>query len=220
MGKINCRGHENRIMLCKQYVIKPEFRIKMLKGIVASDSGGRITDELYIFSAYDHNHVFVDKIICGEPTAKDFLSIIREPKPALFNMLKLTKKTAERTDITISYKKTASSVPEIPTNADTKTWHPVNKALYEAIMILIVVWQDTSGDSLLFREMRKCCKYPDKYPFDDRLIRFNTILSKDRRKTLANILESLKKEGNEIRDFDLKLLHEAVLKTGAESHIL
>lgn len=87
-------------------------------------------------------------------------------------------------------------------------------------MILIVVWQDTSGDSLLFREMRKCCKYPDKYPFDDRLIRFNTILSKDRRKTLANILESLKKEGNEIRDFDLKLLHEAVLKTGAESPIL
>ena len=66
MGKINCRGHENRITLCEQYTIKPEFRVKMLKGIVISDAGGRITDELYIFSAYDKKTgEFYDKITCG-----------------------------------------------------------------------------------------------------------------------------------------------------------
>lgn len=220
MGKINCRGHENRIELCRQYVIKPEFRIKMLKGIAVSDAGGRITDELYIFSAYDQDQNFVDKITCGEPTARDFLSITGEPRPALFNMLKPAKSTPKTTDKKTSTQNQSEPDTKPAQQKDTTTWHPVNKALYEAIMILIVVWQDTSGDSLLFREMRKCCKYPDKYPFSDRLIRFNTIISKDRRKTLAGILASLKKEGNELRDFDLQLLHEAVQKTGVESHIL
>ena len=223
MGKINCRGHENRIELCNHYIIKPEFRIKMLKGIVVSDAGGRITDELYIFSAYDkQTGEFYDKITCGEPTAKDFLLITGDKKPELFNMLKAQKKnleaknpqTIEKTNQ--SKKKTARNVQ---VDTDILNWHPVNRALYEALMVLIVVWNDTSGDSLLFRELKKCTKYPDKYPYSDRLMRLNTMLSKDRRKTLANILESLKKSGNDLKDFDLELLHEAVEKTGVKSNI-
>ena len=85
-------------------------------------------------------------------------------------------------------------------------------------MILIVVWSDTSGDSILVKELRKCTKYPDKYPYSDRLMHLNTMISKDYRKTLVNILDSLKKAGNNLKDFDLELLHEAVLKTGVKSH--
>ena len=51
MGKISCRGHENRINLCKLYDIRVELRMKMLSGIVKSDAGAIISDELYIFSA-------------------------------------------------------------------------------------------------------------------------------------------------------------------------
>lgn len=222
MGKINCRGHENRISLCEHYIIKPEFRIKMLKGIVISDAGGRITDELYIFSAYDKiTGKYFDKITCGETTAKDFLSITGEKRPQLFNMLKPAKRDSNCRN-NKQFEKNVSVTREYaaPYSADTTKWHPVNRALYEALMILILVWSDTSGDSILFKELRKCTKYPDKYPYSDRLMRLNTMISKDYRKTLANILDSLKKAGNNLKDFDLELLHEAVLKTGVKSHIM
>ena len=221
MAKIGCRGHENRVSLCDLYTIKPEFRVKMLKGIVISDAGGRITDELYIFSAYDKKTgEFYGKITCGEPTARDFLLITGEKKPELFNMLKTTKKKSETKDRKASEKKPAL-VKDAARSVQVETldWHPVNRVLYEALMILILVWNDTSGDSLLFRELKKCTKYPDKYPYSDRLMRLNTMLSKDYRKTLANILESLRKSGNDLKEFDLELLHEAVEKTGVKSNI-
>ena len=149
MGKINCRGHEKRIALCELYDIKPEFRIKQLSGITISDSGGRITDELFIFSAFSkQDGSFYDKIICGEPTAKDFLMITGADRPPLFNMLKsVSKPTKEK-----SSKEKKSSSPSESTNApmyskeDFSEWHPVNKALYNAIMILIICWGDVSGD--------------------------------------------------------------------------
>ena len=219
MGKINCRGHENRITLCEQYTIKPEFRVKMLKGIVISDAGGRITDELYIFSAYDKKTgEFYDKITCGEPTAKDFLLITGEKKPELFNMLKTTKKESEAKERKEPKKPSALKKDAARSvQVETLDWHPVNRVLYEALMVLILVWNDTSGDS--FRELKKCTKSPDKYPYSDRLMRLNTLLSKDYRKTLANILESLRKSGNDLKEFDLELLHEAVEKTGVKSNI-
>lgn len=222
MGKINCRGHLNRVNLCKIYDIMPAFRVKLLKGIFSSDAGGKITDELYIFSAYDkETGEYYDKITCGEPTARDFLLITGEKRPELFNMLKPVKKTTSTsekrsTEKKISEKKT--SAPNVQT--DTINWHPVNRALYEGIMVLILVWQDTNGDSLLFRELRKCIKYPDRYPFPDRLIRFNSIVSKDHRKTLANILKSLETAGNDLKDFDLEILHDAVLRAGVKSYIM
>lgn len=221
MEKINCRGHENRIELCKKFIIKPQFRIKILKGIVISDAGGRISNELYVFSAYNKtDNSFYGKITCGETVAKDFLEITGEHKPSLFNMLKPVKRTADSNSLKKAALNKTQAERKTTVTVNTTNWHPVNRALYEAIMILIIVWQDTSGDSLLFREMNKCCKYPDKYPYSDRLIRVNTMISKDRRKTLANILDSLKRAGNDLRDFDLSLLHDAVLKTGVESHIL
>jgi len=222
MGKINCRGHENRISLCRQYKIVPEFRVKLLKGIVVSDSGGRITDELYIFSAYDQDEKFVDKIICGEPTAKDFLTLTGMDRPPLFNMLKTSPRSQNKSSEGVKkvVERAKNSQNPLYSKEDFSDWNPVNKALYEAIAILILVWQDTSGDSLLFRELRKCTRYPDKYPYSDRLMRLNTMLSKDYRGSLANILDSLKKAGNNLKEFDLQLLHDAVLKCGVESHIL
>lgn len=225
MGKINCRGHEKRIALCELYDIKPEFRIKQLSGITISDSGGRITDELYIFSAFSkQDGSFYDKIICGEPTAKDFLMITGADRPPLFNMLKsVSKPTKEK-----SSKEKKSSSPSESTNApmyskeDFSEWHPVNKALYNAIMILIICWGDVSGDSVLFKQRNRCIRYKGFYPYSDRIMSVNTMIGKSRHRTLAGILEYLKEKGNDIKDFtpELELLHEAVLKCGVASNIM
>lgn len=223
MGKINCRGHENRLNLCERYDIKAELRMKMISGIIKSDTGAIVSDELYIFSAYKKSDgSFYDKIMCGEKAAKDFLVITGQNRPPLFNILKSPHPavSGEKPCSTSHKSQKAPVNPIFHASTEKIDWHPVNKSLYEAIVTMIVVWQDTEGDSILFKEMRKCLKYPDKYPFSDRLMRINSIIGKDRRKTLFNILESLKKAGNDIRDFDLQLLHEAVEKTGVKSNIM
>lgn len=224
MGKINCRGHENRVKLCEQFDIRAAFRIKMIKGLVVSDAGGRITDELYVFSAYEKDSgKFYDKITCGEQVAKDFLLITGEKRPELFNILKSSKIDTVNTRKDAAEKEPKNEKATVR-NVQTESivWHPVNRALYETILIMILVWNDLNidGNSILFKQLQKCVRYPDKYPFSDRIMSVNTIIGKDKRKTLANILDSLKAAGNELRDFDLELLHEAVLKTGVKSNIL
>ena len=224
MGKINCRGHEKRVAICELYDIKPEFRIKQLSGITISDAGGRITDELYIFSAYSkQDGNFYDKIICGEPTAKDFLEITGAERPPLFNMLKSVSKPAKEKSSAERKERKPSETNKTPmySKEDFSEWHPVNKALYDAIMILIIVFNDTTGDSVLFRQREKCIRYKTFYPYSDRLMAVNTIIGKCRQKTLKGILEYLKKKGNDIKDFDnLELLHEAILKCDVKSNIL
>lgn len=218
MGKINCRGHENRRNLVSEYRIVPELRVKMIKGIIVSDAGGRVTDELYVFSVYKKaDGTFYDKILCGEHSAKDFLSLTGEKRPPIFNILKSPRSTNSNRSTGVF---PSVAEPNSVTYKNTITWHPVNKVLYDAVMIMLLVWNDTSGNSILFREMHKCLKYPDKYPYSDRLRRVNSIISKDKRGTLANILKDLENAGNELREFDLKTLHEAVEKTGVKSYIL
>lgn len=223
MGKINCRGHENRVNLIKEFEIFPELRMKMMTGIVMSDAGARISDELYIFSVYKKSDgTYYDKILCGEHVAKDFLLLTGERRPPIFNILKSSHSAAssKQSNSSLSNTKNSSVASISPAQKDKIEWHPVNKLLYEAVMIMILVWQDTNGDSILFKELRKCLKYPDKYPFSDRLIRINSIIGKDKRKNLFSILRDLEKAGNEIREFDLALLHEAVEKTGVKSNIM
>lgn len=228
MEKINCRGHHTRVELCEKYIITPEFRTKLLRGVssaaIASDAGGKIVDEYYLFSvrertSQDDTGSFVAQIICGERAASDFLKITGSKKPPLFQLLRPSS-ASEKTTLKKSCHSQASTEAKPNDTENSIAWHPVNQQLYDAIRILLLVWGDLSSTSVLFKAMKKCETYPSFYPFPDRLRSFNSCVKKDKRKTLENILWDLKKSNPDLRDFDFHLLHEAVIRAGAKSFIL
>ena len=86
---MNCRGHEKRKSIVRDYQVKPEAHVKLLPNkIIKSDAGGNIENEYYLFSARKKGGNRTELIQCGMGAARDFLVLLNHPGLPLFNPLK------------------------------------------------------------------------------------------------------------------------------------
>lgn len=185
---MNCRGHETRQRIVKDYEVQPEAHIKLLAN-QQSDAGATIEDEYYVFSAKHKTDGKKEVIHCGMGAARDFLALINHKGLPLFNPL------IGNTHMNIR--------PECDNkeilNSQNEQWNKTAKQLYNAIMWLIILW-DAKPGTPLFDFKDEVCKYKNSEPFDNRIKRVNTTIKNGGKgKTLTEMINGYRTD-NDIRD--------------------
>ena len=85
---MNCRGHETRQRIVRDFEVQPEAHIKLLENQQKhSDAGATIEDEYYVFRAESKIDGKKEVIQCGMGAARDFLELINHKGLPLFNPL-------------------------------------------------------------------------------------------------------------------------------------
>ncbi|MFU9975200.1 hypothetical protein ACNF5K_05010 [Fannyhessea vaginae] len=187
---MNCRGHETRQRIVKDYEVQPEAHIKLLANQQKhSDAGATIEDEYYVFSAKHKTDGKKEVIHCGMGAARDFLALINHKGLPLFNPL------IGNTHMNIR--------PECDNkeilNSQNEQWNKTAKQLYNAIMWLIILW-DAKPGTPLFDFKDHVCKYKNSEPFDNRIKRVNTTIKNGGKgKTLTEMINGYRTD-NDIRD--------------------
>ena len=186
---MNCRGHETRQRIVRDYKVQPEAHIKLLANQQKhSDAGATIEDEYYIFSAKCKANGKKEFIQCGMGAARDFLELINHKGLPLFNPL--VGKT--HVDDRQGYDNRGSE------NSQTEKWNETAKQLYNAIMWLIILW-DAKPDTPLFDFKDEVIKYKTYEPFESRIKRVNsTIKNGSKGKTLTEMIDDYRSD-NDIR---------------------
>lgn len=187
---MNCRGHETRQRIVKDYEVQPEAHIKLLANQQKhSDAGATIEDEYYVFSAKHKTDGKKEVIHCGMGAARDYLALINHKGLPLFNPL------IGNTHMNIR--------PECDNkeilNSQNEQWNKTAKQLYNAIMWLIILW-DAKPGTPLFDFKDHVCKYKNSEPFDNRIKRVNTTIKNGGKgKTLTEMINGYRTD-NDIRD--------------------
>ena len=186
---MNCRGHETRQRIVRDYEVQPKAHIKLLANQQKhSDAGAIIEDEYYIFSS---NH----KTICNKEfiqfvmgAARDFLVLINHEGLPLFNPLMGEPDVNKRQE----YNNKGSG------NLQPKKWNKTAKQLYNAIMWLIILW-DAKPDTPLFDFKDEVIKYKTYEPFESKIKRVNTTIKNGSKgKTLTEMIDGYRAD-NDIR---------------------
>lgn len=190
-----CRSSEVRVRLVQEYDIKPIAHVRLLNGQERrSCTGDLLTDSYYCFSYRKKNSDVTGTFLCGTYAASHFLDLLHHPKLPLFDPL-----TSENVG-------TGSSSGS--NDSDKKdAWHPAAKQLYNAINLLVICWGIAPGNALQDIKV-KLEKYRGREPFLSQVKGINTIISRDKRgRTLRQMLDELRLNNNNIRDFDFNLLN-------------
>ena len=197
-----CRNHDKRIYLCEKYNIIPKIRIKLLNNqIIPSDAGGNIKDEYVIFTVEENNKI-IDTIRVGTITAIDFCNITKKQLPKLFNPL-----VFEYSNNDINNKHIY--------NSNNEKENETNIQLYNAIMLLIIIYKAKANTPLYFilDELNK--RMYDK-PNLKLVKSVNTIIKKSG-KTLKEMINDLAKNNN-IKDYKFNLLIDMLNKNNIEQY--
>ena len=186
---MNCRGHETRQRIVRDYKVQPEAHIKLLANQQKhSDAGAIIEDEYYIFSAKHKTNGKKEVIQCGMGAARDFLALINHEGLPLFNPLMGEPNVNKRQE----YNNKGSGYLQ------SKKWNKTAKQLYNAIMWLIILW-DAKPDTPLFDFKDEVIKYKTYEPFESRIKRVNsTIKNGSKGKTLTEMIDDYRSD-NDIR---------------------
>ena len=186
---MNCRGHETRQRIVRDYKVQPEAHIKLLENQQKhSDAGAIIEDEYYIFSAKHKTNGKKEVIQCGMGAARDFLALINHEGLPLFNPLMGEPDVNQRQE----YNNKGSGYLQ------SKKWNKTAKQLYNAIMWLIILW-DAKLDTPLFDFKDEVIKYKTYEPFESRIKRVNsTIKNGSKGKTLTEMIDDYRSD-NDIR---------------------
>ena len=187
---MNCRGHETRQRIVRDYEVQPEAHIKLLANQHKhSDAGATIVDEYYVFSAKHKTDGNKEVIQCGMGAARDFLALINHKGLSLFNPL------IGNTHMNIRPGCANKGI----LNSQTENWNETAKQLYNAIMWLIILW-DAKPETPLFDFKDEVCKYKNLEPFDKRIKRVNTTIKNGGKgKTLTEMINGYRTD-NDIRD--------------------
>ena len=122
---MNCRNHQTRIKIARDYKINVIVHLKVLNGeTIKSDAGGDITDSYVVFECENIENGEKERICCGVPSAKDLCLLAKKDMPELFNPLK--SEIQDQNDI-LTNDTTKDSI-------NRKKWNPTAKQLYNAIM--------------------------------------------------------------------------------------
>ena len=186
---MNCRGHETRQRIVRDYEVQPEAHIKLLANQQKhSDAGATIEDEYYIFSAKHKIYDTKEVIQCGMGAARDFLALINHDGLPLFNPLVGETDVNNRQE----YNKRGSG------NLQSEKWNETAKQLYNAIMWLIILW-DAKPDTPLFDFKDEVIKYKTHEPFESKIKRVNTAIKNGSKgKTLTEMIDGYRAD-NDIR---------------------
>ena len=186
---MNCRGHETRQRIVRDYKVQPEAHIKLLASQQKhSDAGATIEDEYYIFSAKHKTNGKKEVIQCGMGAARDFLALINHDGLPLFNPLVGETDVNNRQE----YNKRGSG------NLQSEKWNGTAKQLYNAIMWLIILW-DAKPDTPLFDFKDEVIKYKTHEPFESKIKRVNTTIKNGSKgKTLTEMIDGYRAD-NDIR---------------------
>ena len=186
---MNCRGHETRQRIVRDYKVQPEAHIKLLANQQKhSDAGAIIEDEYYIFSAKHKTNGKKEVIQCGMGAARDFLALINHEGLPLFNPLMGEPDVNQRQE----YNNKGSGYLQ------SKKWNKTAKQLYNAIMWLIILWK-SKPDTPLFDFKDEVIKYKTYEPFESRIKRVNsTIKNGSKGKTLTEMIDDYRSD-NDIR---------------------
>ena len=187
---MNCRGHETRQRIVRDYEVQPEVHIKLLANKQKnSDAGATIEDEYYIFSAKHKTDGKKEVIQCGMGAARDFLELINHKGLPLFNPLVDVPHVNNRQE----YYNRGSG------NLQSEKWNETAKQLYNAIMWLIILW-DAKPNTPLFDFKDEVIKYKKCEPFGSKIKRVNTIIKNGSKgKTLTEMINGYRADNN-IRD--------------------
>lgn len=187
---MNCRGHETRQRIVRDYEVQPEAHSRLLANQQKhSDAGATIKDEYYVFSAKCKSNGKKEIIQCGMCAARDFLKLINHKGLPLFNPLAGNIHANNRTE----------RVNGGIVNLYNENWNETAKQLYNAIMWLIILW-DAKPDTPLFDFRNEVIRYKNCEPFDSKIKRVNTAVKNGGKgKTLTDIINDYR-EDNDIRD--------------------
>lgn len=188
---MNCRGHETRQRIAKDYEVEPKAHIKLLASQQKhSDAGAIIEDEYYIFSAKSKSDGKKEIIQCGMVAAIDLLTLINHKGLPIFNPLESESNTGN----------SRGNGGNIGINrSQNEKWDATAKQLYNAIMWLIVLW-DAKPNTPLFDFKDEVVKYKSFEPFDNRIKRVNTAIKNGgKNRTLTDMINEYR-EYNDIRN--------------------
>lgn len=198
---MKCRGHETRIQICKENVIEPVAHLMLLSGRVKrSDAEAEIKNDYYIFQCTHKLNGTKEIIQCGMGAATDFLKILNKDGIPIFNPL------LSQGNVNTTRRKSFAGNKEA-----NEKWNPAAKQLYDAIMLLIIEWDDHNPDSLLFSLKEEITEDNCREPQKRKIKAVNTIISKDSKKrTLSQIVSDMKKD-DAIKEFCFDLLEKILL---------
>lgn len=206
---MNCRGHEKRKSIVRDYQVKPEAHVKLLPNkIIKSDAGGNIENEYYLFSARKKGGNRTELIQCGMGAARDFLVLLNHPGLPLFNPLKSDESHREL------------SGTQATVNArDKEKWNETAKQLYNAIMWLFILW-DVKPNTPLFNIKDEVIQNKNNEPSLRIIKSVNTMIRNgEKGEKLTNIIDACDRNKNIInskRNFTLlkKKIEEIVNQDG------
>jgi len=206
INMFNCRGEKCREEKVKEYEIIPLSHSKLLIGQQKkSCTGDILTDSYYLFE-YKKKIDPSDTggFYCGSHAAKHFLQLINHPGLPLFNPL---------SQLGVTNAQTVSSYSSVK-----KKWDPKAKELYDAINLLIICW-DTPIYGALAKIKAGLEKFPDKEPFDKKILFVNNVIKKDARKrVLTQMLNDLRNLNPSLRQFTFNQLNAVLNSKNVDSY--
>lgn len=205
---LDCRGKRNRKSIVQNYDIEPVSNIKLLKGQSdKSDAGYPLIDHYYVFSYKKKGSDDpLQTLICGSHVAKHFSELIDKKLPSLFNPL-----------IMETVVNNGNLSEGLSGEVKDKT-HPETKLLCNAIDLLIACWGTRIYGPLLDIRVKKRIYNYRPPSFHDVNFLNTYVLAKDSQKrSLQDMVQELRKNGNKIREFDFNPLSEILTSKGVNS---
>ncbi len=204
---MNCRGHDKRVDIVKNYNVIPVAHLKLLNGQEKhSDAGATITDDYYVFKLESKNSTFkIETITCGIEAANDFLRLIHHDVLPIFNPL-----------ITENDNRINGNDNSHVMNLNCKD-RTARQLLNSINWIILII--DAKPNTPIYAIKNECEHHMDKEPALPIVKSVNTIIKKCfNNETLTTQINQLK-EKNKIREniCDFSLLEKILLSNNEES---
>lgn len=209
---MNCRGHERRIKIVKNWEVTPLAHIKLLDGSeIRSDAGNDITDSYYLFQCANKMTGVSDSIRCGRAVAEDFCNLTGSMMPKYFNPLRVE---GDGKSQTIGY--SSSTIQE------EAGWHPMRVQLYHAIMLIIVAWNAKPGTPL-YSVLKRVVNgnFLARPPREGDIKAVNTIL-KHGKTTISQVIQQIEVLANnkKMKNYQFDMLNEKLDFLGIDSRFV
>ncbi|NFN93630.1 hypothetical protein FDB28_05890 [Clostridium botulinum] len=202
---LDCMGKERRKQIAEEYDIKLIIYAKLLNGVTKqSDAHRIIKDTYYQFQCTlksDKN--IIKAITCGSGAGEHLIELANIDKPQIFNPL--------RNELT------GGGGGENVGNGTKKKWDPLAKELYNAIRWLICCWDVVPYGKLL--DIKDDIEKFRNEPYMWKIKFVNNTISKDSKgRTVSEMIEEVKNNSNEIRNFDFELINKKLKENNIKSY--
>ena len=201
---MNCRGHNQRILIVQNWNINPNVHMKLLNNQhVISDAGGsKITDSYVLFKcSRKDNSSIIDTICCSPTTARDLCQLSHQTMPSFFNPLHQN-----------------GEGHGIGGNHPHQSWNQCRKQLYNIVLLLIAYFGSDKTNTPLYDIKIKLEEYTSFPPFFSYIKSVNTIIGNTKHGKFTNIINYLTENNNNLRNFPYELVLNELNNNNIEQH--